>query len=397
MKRNHRDTSDDKGGGAGHFVGVELDNWRNFRSVRVDLQPRTFVVGPNASGKSNFLDVFRFLQEIASPGSGGLRAAVDRRGGLTSIRCLAARKNPDVVVQVGVRLADRDWTYKLQVRQEAVVRPKEQRPVVGLEEVTREGKVVLQRPDSKDDSDRERLTQTALEQVNLNQDFRPLAEFLRSVEYLHLVPQIVRQPEKWASASLDPYGGDFLERIARMPGKSRGAMLRRILKALKSTVPQIKTLTFERDKEGKAHLKGKYAHWRPQGAWQREAEFSDGTLRLIGLLWSVASGAGPLLMEEPELSLHPGIVRYLPGMFARMQSQSGRQVIVSTHSEALLTDQGIGTDEVLIVYPGAEGSQIVAANQMKAMKVLLEAGWNMADVVFPESVPEGAQQLALFE
>ena len=49
------------------------------------------------------------------------------------------------------------------------------------------------------------------------------------------------------------------------------------------------------------------------------------------------------------------------------------------------------------MYPGAEGSQIVAANQMKAMKVLLEAGWNMADVVFPESVPEGAQQLALFE
>jgi hypothetical protein len=29
--------------------------------------------------------------------------------------------------------------------------------------------------------------------------------------------------------------------------------------------------------------------------------------------------------------------------------------------------------------------------------VLLEAGWSVADVVFPESVPGDAQQLALFE
>jgi len=386
-----------KDGTEGQFFRVELDNWRNFRSVKTDLRPRTFLVGPNACGKSNFLDVFRFLQEIASPGSGGLRAAVDRRGGLTSIRCLAARQNPDIAIRVGVRLRGREWSYQLQIRQEAASRPRQQRPVVAVEGVRLDGAVVLERPDSKDNGDRERLTQTALEQVNLNQDFRPLAEFFRSVEYLHLVPQIVRQPEKWASSTSDPYGGDFLERIARVSTKSREAMLRRVLKALKGTVPQIETLKFDRDKEGKPHLLGKYTHWRPQGAWQREAQFSDGTLRLIGLLWTVASGEGPLLMEEPELSLHPGIVRYLPGMFARMQSQSGRQVVVSTHSEALLSDQGIGTDEVLIVRPSAEGSEVISAHQMKAIGVLLEAGWSVADVVFPESVPGDAQQLALFE
>lgn len=45
-------------------------------------------------------------------------------------------------------------------------------------------------------------------------------------------------------------------------------------------------------------------HWRPQGGWQREASFSDGTLRLIGLLWFLSRGDSPLLLEEPELSLH---------------------------------------------------------------------------------------------
>jgi recombinational DNA repair ATPase RecF len=30
-----------------------LKNWRNFRSVDVPLRERQFIVGPNASGKSN--------------------------------------------------------------------------------------------------------------------------------------------------------------------------------------------------------------------------------------------------------------------------------------------------------------------------------------------------------
>ena len=43
------------------FMRISLQSWRNFTQVDVDLQRRVFLVGPNASGKSNFLDVFRFL------------------------------------------------------------------------------------------------------------------------------------------------------------------------------------------------------------------------------------------------------------------------------------------------------------------------------------------------
>ena len=46
------------------FAAVHLENWRNFTQVQVDLQRRVFLVGPNASGKSNLLDVFRFLHDL---------------------------------------------------------------------------------------------------------------------------------------------------------------------------------------------------------------------------------------------------------------------------------------------------------------------------------------------
>src|ERR1022692_4154264 len=56
---------------------------------------------------------------------------------------------------------------------------------------------------------------------------------------------------------------------------------------------KLKELQFDRDKaSGAPHLKGKYEHWRPQGAWQNEEQFSDGTLRLLGLLWATLEGSG---------------------------------------------------------------------------------------------------------
>ena len=92
------------------------------------------------------------------------------------------------------------------------------------------------------------------------------------------------------------------------------------------------------------------------GRWQTEDQFSDGTLRLLGLLWAILEGGGPLLLEEPELSLHPEVVRFLPQMFARMQRRSGRQMIVSTlDSVELLRDEGIGLDEVLLLTPSPKG------------------------------------------
>lgn len=51
-------------------------------------------------------------------------------------------------------------------------------------------------------------------------------------------------------------------------------------------VPQLEDFELWLDIRGTPHLRGKYEHGRPQGAWQTEDQFSDGTLRLMGLLWA---------------------------------------------------------------------------------------------------------------
>lgn len=376
------------------FRRVRLENWRNFQLADVELSSRAFLIGPNASGKSNFLDALRFLRDIVSEGGGFQRAVNTPRGGVSKIRCLSARRYPDVTVAVNIGSDEEPnkWEYSLSFSQD-----NQRRPIVKTELVKHDGVEVRQRPDQDDHRDPERLTQTDLEQTTVNKEFREIAEFLRSIRYLHIVPQLIREPDRSSGVINDPFGGDFLERIARTPEKTRSAWLRRIRDALQVAVPQLSELEFFRDAiRGTPHLRGKYTHWRPQGAWQLEDQFSDGTLRLVGLLWSALEGSGPLLLEEPELSLHPEVVAQLPAMFHRLQARTGRQVLLSTHSPSLLRDPGVGLDEVLLLVPGAEGTQIQSARSFPQIAALLEAGNSLADAVLPYTRPPNAYQLALF-
>jgi predicted ATPase len=245
---------------------LKVKNWRNFRSIDVSLRERQFVVGPNAAGKSNFLDIFRFLHDVAKREGGGLQKALKDRGG------------------------------------------------------------------------------------------------------------------------------------AKTPEKTRNARFRTIEGAVKIAVPQLEQLQFTRDDAtGRPHLQALYSHWRPKAGWQQEDQFSDGTLRLIGLLWALLEGDSLLLLEEPELSLNAGIVAQLAPLIARFQRNKRRQVLISTHSDALLTEQGIDGREVLLLTPANEGTEVVVASEVAEVRTLLEAGLTVGEAVLPRTGPSKAMQLSLIQ
>lgn len=367
-----------------------VKNWMNFQQANILLRERQFIVGPNASGKSNLLDIFRFLRDIVKPDGGGFQKAVKARGGVSSIRCLAARQNPEVAIKV--HLADNPdasptWRYALEFRQE----PRGyRRTLINYERVWKNGRLILNRPDANDNEDPERLTQTLLEQIYGNAEFREIAQFFRNVTYLHLVPQLLRFAGSIQGNIVeeDPFGQGFLERIAKANDKTRLSRLRKIENALKIAVPQLQQLEFLRDEVGRPHLRANYEHWGAKGSWQQEEQFSDGTLRLLGLLWVLLESDSVLLLEEPELSLNAGIVSQLAPLISRMQ-KSGRcqQVFVSTHSDALLTDAGIDGREVLVLEPAREGTTVRLASDIESVRALLEAGVTVGEVV-PERVME---------
>jgi predicted ATPase len=368
------------------FTRIRLENWRNFRHVEVDLQGRVFLVGPNASGKSNFLDAFRFLHEVVR--HSGFQQAVLHRGGVSRLRNWSAPDGSDVAVAVSIGTDDQPhlWEYEIRFNEDA-----SGRPVLTAERVKREG-FELNRPDEDDRQDPARLTQTALEQVSLNKDFREIAEFLSTVFYLHVIPQIVREPDRSAGRTADPFGGDFLEQMADLPPDLLRERLDWVTRILQAAVPEIEGLDVARNGRGQAHLR---AQDRSSGRWQTEADLSDGTLRLIGLLWShQVQPSGPLVLEEPELSLHPEIVRRLPQLFALMESQAGQQILLSTHSPDLLLDEGIGLDEVFLLLPSEQGTEVRPAASFPEIVALLEGDVPLSDAVLPTTRPQGVEQFA---
>lgn len=378
---------------------IILKNWRNFRSVDIPLGRRVFLVGPNASGKSNFLDALRFLRDIAKPDGGGLQKAVSDRGGISKIRCLAARRDPQVEIEVHLAETynqEPTWKYAVGIKQES---RGHRQPYLLYEKVWEDGALILDRPDEQDKKDQVRLIQTHLEQINANVQFRNIASFFESIYYLHLVPQLLRYPGSFTgpTSKEDPFGRSFMERVIKTPEKTRKSRLRKIEMALQYAVPQLKQLTDTKDERGMPHLEAVYEHWRPRAGKQGEEEFSDGTLRLIGFLWSLFEGDSLLLMEEPELSLHVGIIRMLPGMMWRIQNKKKRQVIISTHSPDLLTDKGIGGEEVVLLTPDVEGTRVEPASSIREIRELLEGGLSIAEVAIPRTEPREIKQLSLFD
>lgn len=377
---------------------VRLKNWKNFRAVNIPLKYRVFLAGPNACGKSNFLDAFRFLRDICKSG-GGLQQAVEDRGGLSKIRCLAARKEPDVEIEVHLANNANEipvWKYSIGIKQQ----PRGARlPYLVYEKIWKDNIQILKRPDDYDEKDALRRTQTHLEQISANEKFRDIARFFDSVLYLHLVPQLVRNPRAFTGPGIpgDPFGRSFLERVAKTQPRTRHSRLRKIENALITAVPQLKNLTDVKDEAGIPHLEAVYEHWRPMGAKQQEDQFSDGTLRLIALLWSLLEGESLLLLEEPELSLNAAIIRTIPAIIHRLQKKRNRQVIISTHNADLLQDKGIGGEEVLILTPTQEGTDVQVASSTREVKDLLESGFSVAEAVMPRVEPKTYRQGLLFD
>ncbi len=363
---------------------LKLKNWRNFRAVDVPLRQRQFLVGPNASGKSNLLDALRFLRDVANEQGGGLQAAIQRRGGLSRIRCLGARKDPEVAIGVTVSTPNGNgprWEYEIGLHQES---RGFRRQILTHENVWMDGESLLCRGENEDP---ERRKETYLEQVTNNERFRELRTFFQGISYAHLVPQLVRHADSIQGRVVDA-------------GPSRTG------REDQQTNPRKQVADDSADSHrDRAQIEGHpvragsrqrtaASFGAPRAlATPRRAAERDRILRRdapphragLGLL----DGDGPLLLEEPELSLHQGVVERLSSLLYRAQKRNKRQVLLSTHSSELLRDGGIGGEEVLILEPGDEGTEVTVSSSLRDIQAVLAAGVSVGEAVIARTRPAG--------
>lgn len=378
---------------------LKLYNWKNFHECEVELSGRCFIIGANASGKSNLLDAIRFLRDIAKQG-GGLQNAVEQRGGVTKIRCLAARQRTDIFIETEISDMETDelrWIYSLKIKNVGGGIMKNQAVVIEekvYDAVSR--RYLLNRKSDNAGEDNDTRKYTHLEQATANKNFRIVRDTFADIEYLNVVPQLVRESGSTilTSGKEDYYGRNFLNRLSKLSERTQKSYLRKINDVLITVVPQLDELSFVKDDMGTPHIEARYKHWRKSGSKQDETAFSDGTLRLIGFLFAMLDGNGIILLEEPEINLNSGIVEQMPEFISRVQRGKKRQVFVTTHSYEMLSHNGIRMSEVLVLETSNEGTSVKTASRIESIKNMVEAGLSIGDAVIPYVKPSTASQMS---
>ena len=377
---------------------IKLYNWKNFHDCKVVLSERCFIVGANATGKSNFLDVIRFMRDIVKQG-GGLQAAVALRGGLKKIRCLAARQRTEVCIDLDIcenGQSSPKWRYSLELSNKGGGIQKTY-PLVNREIAYNyyTNKTVLDRKYSSQEEDSETLKFTHLEQPTANAEFREIKDVFQTTEYLNVIPQFVRDADSvmLSSGMEDYFGRNFMERLSLLNTATRNKYLKIINEVLLTAVPQLENLSFVKDEKGVPHIEAKYNHWRAKGSKQNEKMFSDGTIRLIGFLFAMLDGSGIILLEEPETNLHTAIIEAIPEFVAKVQRNKKRQVIITTHSYEILSNQGIRADELVILRPTSEGTVAKNAKTDDIVSAMLDAGLTAADAAMSETKAQNVNDI----
>ncbi|MEM0315566.1 MAG: AAA family ATPase, partial [Archaeoglobaceae archaeon] len=85
---------------------IEVQNFKSFNDLKVELGDFNVVIGPNASGKSNFVQIFKFLKDMATS---GLDNAISMQGGgeyLTNMKIRSSKEFSIKIVASGLLLRE---------------------------------------------------------------------------------------------------------------------------------------------------------------------------------------------------------------------------------------------------------------------------------------------------
>jgi len=302
---------------------VKVSNFKSFDELEVELRPLNVVVGGNASGKSNFLEIFRFLRDLVTY---GLENAISLQGGmeyLTNLQIGAAR--PLVLELTYDDLKPFPAIYRL-----------------------------------------------VLSSVSSGTGFQILEDDLAQklpfdLAIYDLDPKLGKRAIPiGGKADLEPDGSNLAIVLRNvLQDSSKRAMLVRLLSDL---LPFVEDLKVDRvaDQSILVALKERFS---PK-SYLPASLLSDGTIHLTALILALYfERAAVTLIEEPERHLHPHLISRIAGML-RDASQR-KQLVVTTHNPELVKHADLA--DLLLVHRDEQGfSRLSRPAESQELKVFLE-------------------------
>lgn len=344
---------------------VAIRGYRSLRDVVLPLSRLTVVTGANGTGKSS---LYRALRLLADCGRGEVIGSLAREGGLQSVlwagpehlerarrtgRAEGTRRTAPVALELGFASDDFGYLVDLGLPQMAGIRsmfdldPEIKREVVFAGPVMRTGSTLVRR--TRDYA--EMSSDTGAGFAKLSQSLPTYRSVLAEFAHAGAHPELAAVRDRLRDWRF--YDGFRVDATApsrqrhvgtRTPvlsddGNDLAAAIQTIVEAGFDELQRAIAEAFDGASLSVAVHDGLFdlqLHQPGMLRPLRAAELSDGTLRF--LLWAAAllSPQPPSLMvlNEPETSLHPDLVRPLASLIRA--AAGATQVVVVTHSKALL-------------------------------------------------------------
>jgi type I restriction enzyme M protein len=333
---------------------VSLKNYRSIARAEVELAPFTVLVGPNGSGKSNFADALVLASEISFDAA----SAIKRRGGIGSIRRWGIPETEET--RVTIRAADEKAELEQRYTEQSFsLLPKAetgwQFGTESVEQVKRESVYRLERQaDVADLVDPDGETRMMFESIPPTTSLMLLARQLpgsakfwlsntRRLQF-DLARMIGPQPVR-DDAELEVDGSNVAGVLRRLK-REKQHDFSSVLLAMKRLIPDLEDLSIT---EVGKFLFVEFEQRQPGGVAKFGInEMSDGALRALGLIVAAKTMTADrfLIIEEPEVSIHPGAASVLYEVL-KDASQRGA-ILVTTHSPEFL--DAAREEEILVCH-----------------------------------------------
>lgn len=375
-------------------------NFRSLRRLDLQLGPLNVLVGPNMGGKSNIVDVFRFVYDFIHPPAGfaGLPYAFVQRNSFEEVLwkgsderlititlegAFAETQEKAFVYQLEIVLGHGGYAYiqkeslKLRIGgndRELIVEERGERWLVNAEG---------QRLVTTHGSDR-----SALEYAPPNWDGYRAKQSVSSWRFYQLVPAIMKTPSPTApSGILDRHGANLSAWLMQLQTRFP-EQFSRINEVVRDVFPGVRGLITWPTAQGTVHLAShEEGLKRPTNVWQ----MSDGELAFIALLSLIyappESGSDLYCIEEPENHLHPRLLGTLVELTRQVRQELAEsklglsQTLITTQSPYLVDKMTL--DEIIWVErKDCETRAFRPKDQQSLRKLIEDEELGLGDIVY---------------
>jgi len=364
---------------------------RNFRSlvdVKLPMNNLNVVIGPNGSGKTALMEVLLLLGYGAR---GELSTFFEQRGGYQAVFSQLSEHSNQSRLAVEVEWADtskrkttlqqfavelRSTQVGYEIATEVLYRPIVQGPksVATAEYAYQEGKLHTT-PYAKEYSlPKLRNSELVLTQLPPQKEFRDAAQFREAFAEIELFPPLpvnprspIRLPQSLTPATAPGVIGDTLYSALYNLRISQPEQYDRLLTVLMQAFPGLQRLEFPVVGAGMVTMTW-YDRFNRQPFYPNQ--LSEGTLRFLWLVTLLMSSqpSTVLLLDEPEVNLHPQLIRLLVALL--QDAALRRQIVVATHSSDLVS--WLAPDEVIVVDKEDGRTQFTPANTLNLAEWLAD-------------------------